>query len=424
MLIFRPPIYMILMSLLIRNIRTLVHTEAKPAIKIAGKKMAEMESADNAYLFISNGLIKSFGSMAELPENLSADKMIDATGRCVFPSWVDSHTHIVFAGSREMEFAERIKGTSYEEIAKRGGGIMNSARKLRQASEEELYDSASERLNDIIKTGTGTVEIKSGYGLTLESELKMLRVIRRLKENSPLAIKATFLGAHAIPEEFKNRKDQYIDFLISTVLPSVASEGLADYCDIFCERNYFTPDDALKLFEAAASYNIKPKVHAEQLSHSGGIAAGIKAGAVSVDHLEYADESDIDAILNSETIPVLLPGAQLFLGLPAPPARKMIDSGLAVALSSDYNPGSCPSGNMNQMVSLACILYGMTPEEAIVAATTNSACAIELSETTGSIAVGKIANLFITRPIPSYSFLPYSFGSNLIDKTILNGKEI
>ena len=351
------------------------------------------------------------------------DTILDAKNRHVFPSWCDSHTHIVYAGSRELEFVDRINGLSYEAIFERGGGILNSANNLRSASEDELFEQAMVRVEEIISLGTGAVEIKSGYGLSVESELKILRVIKRIRENSALTVKSTFLGAHAVPNEFKGNKDGYLKMLIDELLPEIANQKLADYCDIFCEQNYFSPADAIRLFEASNKHGIIPKVHAEQLSHSGGIQAGIRSGAISVDHLEYINDADIELLLKSETMPVILPGAQFFLSLQKPPVRKMIGAGLPVAISSDFNPGSCPSGNMNQMISLACILYKMTPEEAIIASTSNSAFAMGLSQSHGSIAKGKKANLFITKEIPSYNFIPYAFGSVLIDEVILNGKK-
>ena len=389
--------------------------------------MSALLNIENAFLFIEDGLIHSFGSstlenLKNIRDNHSMIDEIDATGKLVFPSWCDAHTHVVYAGSRELEFVDRINGLSYEEIANRGGGIINSAQKLRKATEDELFEESSLRLNEMLRHGTGAVEIKSGYGLDLESELKMLRVIQRLKEKSSLTIKATFLGAHAVPTEFKGNKDGYLNLIINEMLPAIEAERLAEYCDIFCEKNYFTKEDTLRLFEAAVKRGLTPKVHAEQLSHSGGIEAGVEMEAISVDHLEFANDNDITLLKNSNTMPVLLPGAQFFLGLQNPPARKMISSGLPVAISSDYNPGSCPSGNMNQMVSLASIMYKMTPEESIIAATTNSAYAMGISHSHGSIAAGKTANVFITRPAPSYSYIPYSFGFNPVEQVILNGK--
>lgn len=390
--------------------------------------MAAIQTIDNAFVHCKDDKISSFGKM-DSPQFLQLDRTeiettIDATGKHVFPSWCDSHTHIVYAGNREQEFVDRIKGLSYEEIFSRGGGILNSANKLRLATEEELYVQAMVRINEIISQGTGCVEIKSGYGLTMESELKMLRVIKHIKETVPIDVKATFLGAHAVPSEYKGNKAGYLKLLIDEMLPAIASEKLADYCDIFCEQNYFTAEEAIQLFEASNKYGLIPKVHAEQLSHSGGIQAGVKSGAISVDHLEFINVNDIAALKNSNTMPVILPGAQFFLSLQKPAVRQMIDAGLPVAISSDFNPGSCPSGNMNQMISLACILYKMTPEEAIIASTTNSAYAMGLSKSHGSIAVGKKANMFVTKEIPSYNFIPYSFGSVLIDTIVLNGKKI
>lgn len=416
------------MSLLIKNIRTLVHTESEIHLKYSGAEMAAIQTIDNAFVHCKDDKISSFGKM-DSPQFHQLDRTeiettIDATGKHVFPSWCDSHTHIVYAGNREQEFVDRIKGLSYEEIFSRGGGILNSANKLRLATEEELYVQAMVRINEIISQGTGCVEIKSGYGLTMESELKMLRVIKHIKETVPIDVKATFLGAHAVPSEYKGNKAGYLKLLIDEMLPAIASEKLADYCDIFCEQNYFTAEEAIQLFEASNKYGLIPKVHAEQLSHSGGIQAGVKSGAISVDHLEFINVNDIAALKSSNTMPVILPGAQFFLSLQKPAVRQMIDAGLPVAISSDFNPGSCPSGNMNQMISLACILYKMTPEEAIIASTTNSAYAMGLSKSHGSIAVGKKANMFVTKEIPSYNFIPYSFGSVLIDTIVLNGKKI
>lgn len=416
------------MSLLIKNIRTLVHTESEIHLKYSGAEMAAIQTIDNAFVHCKDDKISSFGKM-DSPQFLQLDRTeiettIDATGKHVFPSWCDSHTHIVYAGNREQEFVDRIKGLTYEEIFSRGGGILNSANKLRLATEEELYVQAMVRINEIISQGTGCVEIKSGYGLTLESELKMLRVIKHIKETVPIDVKATFLGAHAVPSEYKGNKAGYLKLLIDEMLPAIASEKLADYCDIFCEQNYFTSEEAIQLFEASNKYGLIPKVHAEQLSHSGGIQAGVKSGAISVDHLEFINVNDIATLKSSNTMPVILPGAQFFLSLQKPAVRQMIDAGLPVAISSDFNPGSCPSGNMNQMISLACILYKMTPEEAIIASTTNSAYAMGLSKSHGSIAVGKKANMFVTKEIPSYNFIPYSFGSVLIDTIVLNGKKI
>lgn len=398
--------------------------EERPRLKICGSDMAKLSTLKDAWLALEGGLIVDFGEMKNFPgiSDWSNLQVIDAGGKMVFPCWCDSHTHLVFAGSREGEFVDRINGLSYEEIAHRGGGILNSSKRLQAASEEELLQSALNRLNEIKMMGTGAVEIKSGYGLALEAELKMLRVIKKLKEISPLTIKSTFLGAHAFPLEFKNNRQKYIDIILNEMLPLAAEENLADYCDVFCERNYFTAEDTVEILTAAAKYGLKGKVHAEQLSHSGGIKAGVQCNALSVDHLEFADENDMEILKNSATMPTVLPGAQFFLGLQNPPAKKMMEAGLPLAIASDYNPGSCPSGNMNFMISLACINYKMTPEEAINAATINSAYAMDLGRTHGSIAIGKKANIFITKEIPSYSFLPYSFATNVVETVILNGK--
>ena len=409
------------------NIKTLVGFSRSPVSNLKGKEMGKLECLENVSLFIHRGEINTimeadnFPLLGELGDREQCT-LIDAKGKMVFPTWCDSHTHLVYAGSRENEFVDRIKGLSYEDIAKRGGGILNSAKLLEKASEQELFNSASLRLEEIMRTGTGAVEIKSGYGLSMESELKMLRVIKRLKEQSPLTIKATFLGAHAVPEKYKNNKQGYINLVCDEMMPAIANEGLADYCDVFCENNYFKKEETMNILNTAKKHGMKAKVHAEQLSHSGGIEAGVSCNAVSVDHLEYITDNDISLLKDSNTMPTILPGAAFFLGLPNPPVRKMIDAGLPVAIASDYNPGSSPSGNMNTMISIACIQYKMTPEEAINAATINSAYAMDLSQTHGRITPGTPANVFITKEIPSYSYLPYSFGSNLVETVILNGK--
>ncbi|MEO5642175.1 MAG: imidazolonepropionase [Bacteroidia bacterium] len=413
-------------KLLIKNIRTLVQARETAPASVSGKSMRELPSVNDAWLAVEDGVIADFGTMDDWPgiTDWSELEVIDANEGMVLPAWCDSHTHLVYAASREEEFSDRIRGLSYEEIALRGGGILNSANKLRAASEDELFESAAARLDEVIRLGTGAIEIKSGYGLDVESELKMLRVIQRLKERGPIAIKSTFLGAHAVPAEFKNNKDGYIKLLIEELMPAIANEKLADYCDIFCERNYFTEEDSIRILEAGNKHGMIAKVHANQLSNSGGVQAGVKTGAISVDHLEFLGEEEINLLLHSKTMPTLLPGAQFFLGLPFPPARQMIDAGLPVAVASDYNPGSCPSGNMNQMISLLCINYKMTPEEAINAATINSAYAMGLSMSHGSITPGKKANLIITKPVSSLAFLPYSFGSNLIENVIINGVKV
>ena len=392
--------------------------------KISGVGMKALPCIQDAWLAIEDGKIAAFGEMKDFPgiSDWNHLTIIDATDKLVFPSWCDSHTHLVYAGSREKEFVDRINGLSYEEIAKRGGGILNSAKRLQTSSEEELIENALERLNEITMHGTGAVEIKSGYGLTLQDELKMLRVIKKLKSLSALTIKATFLGAHAVPAGIT--KEAYMATLLNEMIPQVVEEKLADYCDVFCEKNYFTKEEAIKILLQAKKYGLKAKVHAEQLSHSGGIEAGVECDAISVDHLEFVNDNDIILLKKSETMATILPGAQWFLQLQNPPVRKMIDAGLPIAIASDYNPGSSPSGNMNFMTSIACIQYKLTPEEAINASTLNSAYAMGLGLTHGSITVGKEANLFITKEISDYSFIPYSFANNLIDTVVVGGKII
>jgi imidazolonepropionase len=414
------------MKLLLKNIKVLVQTEDKPRQKVCGEDMKTLSCISNAWLAIENDLIAGFGSMDDW-EGISdwTDlQVLDVTDKLVLPCWCDSHTHLIYAASREGEFTDRIKGLSYEEIAARGGGILNSVTKLRNASEEELVQGALLRLKEITSQGTGAVEIKSGYGLNLEAELKMLRVIKQLKALSPLTIKSTFLGAHAVPAEYKGRKEDYIRYLTEEMMPSIAEEKLADYCDVFCERNYFSPEETIHILETGKKYGMTPKVHAEQMSNSGGVIAGVQCGAISVDHLEYVGDAEIKALQNSVTMPTILPGAAFFLSLPHPPARQMIDAGLPLAVASDFNPGTSPSGNMNGMISICCIQYKMTPEEAIHAATINSAYAMGLSHSHGSIAIGKKANIFITKEIPGYAYIPYAFGSNLVETVILNGKII
>lgn len=416
-------------SLLIKNIQELVQVEYEPKKWVAGADMGKIETIKNAYLMISNGLISGFGSMGQLEiETLQKGEnnlqQIDATGKMVFPSFCDSHTHLVYPASREIEYIDKIKGLSYEEIAKRGGGILNSARLMQEITEEELVASAMERLDEIIRHGTGAVEIKSGYGLTTDTELKMLRVIRRLKALSPLTIKSTFLGAHAVPAEYKGRQTEYVDLIINEMIPMVASEDLADYIDVFCDRGFFTVEDTDRILNAGMKYGLRPKIHANELDYSGGIQVGVKYNSLSVDHLEYTGDAEIAALLGSETMPTILPGAAFFLNMPYAPARKMIGAGLPVAMASDFNPGSSPSGNMQLILAMASILYRMTPEEGINATTINTAYAMDLSEELGSIAVGKRANVFITKPIPTYQFMPYYYGHNKVETAILNGKVI
>lgn len=407
-------------ALLLRNIRALYQAETERRALVKGAEMAHLPVVHNAYLLIENERIAAFGPMSECPEH--SDSVIDADGRLVLPSWCDSHTHIVFAATREEEFVDRIRGLTYEEIAARGGGILNSARKLQAASEDDLFESAWQRLMEIIGMGTGAVEVKSGYGLTLESELKMLRVVRRLKEISPVPIKATFLGAHAIPMEFKEHRQTYIDLVINEMLPLVAGEGLADYCDVFCDKGFYTPEETEQILQAGWKWGLKPKIHANELGLTGGVQVGVANRAISVDHLEHTGPDEIAALLNSDTLPALLPGCAFFLGIPFAPAREMIDAGLPVVLASDYNPGSCPSGSMPFVVSLACAKMKMLPEEAINAATLNGARAMELEQDYGTLAVGKIANLFITRPMMSLAGLPYAFGSKVVEQVVLRGR--
>ncbi len=407
-------------NLLIRNIKTLVQAEMQPRVLVQGADMAVLPVLQDAYLLLENDRIAAFGPMSECPER--ADETLDATGRMVFPSWCDSHTHIVFAATREEEFVDRIRGLSYEEIAQRGGGILNSAQRLRQTSEEVLFEAAWYRLQEVIGYGTGAIEIKSGYGLSLESELKMLRVIRRLKEVSPIPIKATFLGAHAIPAEYKHRRQEYVNLVVEQMIPQVAELGLADYCDVFCDRGFFSMEETARILQAGWAHGLKPKIHANELDFSGGVQVGVANRAISVDHLECAGDAEIEALRGSQTLPTLLPGCAFFLGIPYAPARKMIDAGLPVVLATDYNPGSAPSGRMSLVVSLACIKMKMLPEEAINAATINGARAMELEADYGSIAIGKKANLFISKPLASVAQLPYSFGSDPVDTVILNGR--
>ncbi len=406
------------MSILIKNIKTLVGVEYSPKRILRGAEMKQLQTINDAFVLVENGIIKDFGEMNAAPER--ADELIDATGKFVFPSWCDSHTHLVYAAPRESEFVDKIKGLSYEEIAAKGGGILNSAKRLNGKSEEELFDSAWQRLEEIKIQGTGAVEIKSGYGLSYEGELKMLRVIRSLKEKSKLTIKSTFLGAHAFPMEYKQNHEGYIELLLEKLLPQIADEGLADFIDVFCEQNYFSAAETDRILEAGVRYGLKPKVHVNQFNIIGGVQASVKYGALSVDHLEHLSDEDILTLKNSETIPVALPGCSFFLQIPYTPARRIIDAGLPLALASDYNPGSTPSGNMSFVVSLACIQMKMLPEEAINAATINAAYAMGVENELGSICKRKKANLFITKPMHSLAYLPYSFGSNLVERVMVS----
>jgi imidazolonepropionase len=409
-------------DILITNIKGLVQVRQSTPGFLAGVAMAELPVIPSAYLIIDKGIIKGYGPMNTLPSDSKADQTIDATGRFVFPSFVDSHTHLVFAASREEEFVMKIKGATYEEIAAKGGGILNSAKKLQQRSEDELFERTLQRANEIMLGGTGAVEIKSGYGLTVEDELKMLRVARRIGKETPLCVKTTFLGAHAVPKEMK--KEEYIRLVLEEMIPAVSEENLADYIDVFCEQGFFTVDETETIVERGKKFGMKPRIHANQLHRSGGVQVGVKTGAISVDHLENIGDEEIELLKGTTTMPTALPGAAFFLNLPFPPARQMMTAGLPLAIASDYNPGSAPSGNMSLMISLACVKMRMTPEEAINAATLNTAYALEILDTHGSITTGKVANVFITKPIPSLDFFPYSFGANLVDQIILNGKII
>jgi imidazolonepropionase len=406
--------------MLIKNIKSIIQSrEDSPVLK--GKSLQELPSIDNAWIQLKNDRILDFGSMDSCPPE-SDIEVIDAKGKFVLPSWVDSHTHLVFAAPREEEFVMRLRGKSYQEIAAAGGGILNSAKKLQETSEEALFESAKKRLDEVIKMGTGAIEIKSGYGLTVEAELKMLRVIKRLKEFSPIPIKATFLGAHAFPGEYKENHQAYIDLIVNEMLPQIAEENLADYIDAFCEKVAFSVEETRQIIEAGAKHGLKAKVHTNQFNCMGGIELCVENNALSVDHLEVINDKEVEALKNSSTLATLLPSAPFFLSDPYQPARKMIDAGIPVTLASDYNPGSTPSGNMNFVVALACIKLKMTPEEAINAATLNAAHALEIGEEFGSIQKGKKANLIITKEIPSIGYIPYAFGSNHIDQVIVNGK--
>ncbi|MDX6746416.1 imidazolonepropionase [Polaribacter sp. PL03] len=410
------------MNVLFINIKELIQVREKAVDFLSGKEMNILPTIKNAFLLVENGLIADYGLMKNCPK--TTFKTIDATGRMILPSWCDSHTHLVYAGNRESEFVDRIKGFSYKEIAENGGGILNSAKKLQQTSEEDLYNQSKVRLEEIIQLGTGAVEIKSGYGLTKDAELKILRVIRRLKQNYPIEIKATFLGAHAVPAEYKNNKSAYLQMLINDILTTIQKENLADFIDIFCETGYFSVNDTHQILEAGKKYGLQGKIHVNQFTTIGGIQVGIKHNVLSVDHLEEMRTEDIDALKNTKTMPVALPSCSYFLNIPYTPARKMIDAGLPLALATDYNPGSTPSGNMNFVVATACIKMKMTPEEAINAATINGAYAMNLQEKVGTITKGKLANLILTKEINSYNFIPYSFGNHQIEKVFLKGEEI
>ncbi len=411
------------MKTIIKNIAEIIQTEKKARKWVAGKEMKKIQNIKNGFIEIENGIITKIGNMQQWKgiENWNNTSIIDANGGMVFPSYCDSHTHLVFNNTREQEFIDRINGLSYQEIAKKGGGILNSAKSLNKTSEDKLYEKARNRINNLIQMGTGAIEIKSGYGLTLEGEIKMLKVIKRLKEETEVTIKSTFLGAHALPIKFKNNKQKYIDLIINEMLPLIAKEKLADYIDVFCEKNYFTVNDTKQILEAANKFNIRGKTHVNQFNSIGGVRASVEMGALSVDHLEEMQDDDYKALANSQCMPTILPSCSFFLSIPYGPARKIIDKGMPLALASDYNPGSSPSGNMNFVSSLGCIKLNMNPEEVINATTINSAYAMGLEKSVGSICIGKKANMFITKKIPSYSYLHYNFGSKIIEKVILNG---
>lgn len=411
------------MQTLIINIKELLQIREASICKISGNNMSILPTIKEAYLLIEDEQIVAFGLMKDCPK-IKVDEVIDATGKIVMPSWCDSHTHLVYAGNREHEFVDRINGLTYEEIANRGGGILNSAQKLNETSEEEIYNQSKKRLEEIIQQGTGAVEIKSGYGLTVDGEVKMLRVIKKLAYHYPIAIKASFLGAHAFPQAYKENHSGYIDLIINEMLPKIAAENLADYIDAFLETGYFSREETERIMVAGAQYGLRSKIHVNQFTAINGIASCVKYNALSVDHLEIVTKEDLEALKSSDTIPVALPSCSYFIGIPYTPARQIMDAGLPLALASDFNPGTSPSGNMNFVVATACIKMKITPEEAINAATLNGAYAMGLSDTHGSITVGKVANLIITKPLNSYYEIPYAFGSNLIDKVLLNGKVI
>ena len=409
--------------MLVKNIGTIVGIDESGRTRVSGKAMGEITMLENAWLLTDGTRIKDYGTMDSIPAE-GGYEVIDARNGWLFPSFCDSHTHIVYAGSREQEFLDKINGLSYEEIAKRGGGILNSADRLHDTTEDELYRQAMERIDEIVAMGTGLVEIKSGYGLTLEDELKILRVIRRIRETAPLEVRATFLGAHAVGRAYKGRQSEYVEHVCNDMIPAVAKESLADYVDVFCDRGFFTPEETARIIETGARYGLRAKIHANELAVSGGVEVGVAHKALSVDHLESMGDEQIEALRGSETMPTMLPGCAFFLGITYPPARKMIDAGLAVALASDFNPGTAPSGNMRFVVSLASIKMKMTPAEALNAATLNSACAMGESKEFGSITRGKMANFYITKPLPSLAFMPYAHQTPVIERVVLKGKVV
>lgn len=413
------------MKLLVTNIAFLAGIQPTDKLRLEGKEMARLETIANAFLYVEDGRIHSYGAMSDLPTcNFPSDvQQIDAKGGSVLPSWCDSHTHIVFAGSREQEFVDKIRGLSYAEIAKRGGGILNSADKLHEMSEDELYQQAMRRVDEVIRKGTGCIEIKSGYGLNTADELKMLRVIKRIKETTPLKVVATFLGAHAVSREYAGRQSEYVDLVIREMIPAVAKENLAEYIDVFCDTGFFTPEETARILEAGAKYGMRGKIHADELASSGGVEVGVRCNALSVDHLESMTAETIETLRGSETMPTALPGTSFFLNMPFALGRKVIDEGLPLAVASDYNPGSTPSGDMKFVISLACIKMRLLPAEAINAGTMNSAYAMGLSKDYGSITKGKVANFYITKPIPSVDFIPYAYTTPIVDRIFLRGEE-
>jgi imidazolonepropionase len=410
------------MKTLLKNIKELIQVEDNPKLMVCGKDMSNLQTIKDAFLLIEDDKILDFGTMSSLKED-NCDKVIDVGNRLIFPSFCDSHTHLVYSGSREIEYIDKIKGLSYEEIAKRGGGILNSAKRLRETSEQELYEDAQKRLDEIIRMGTGAVEIKSGYGLDTQSELKMLRVIKKLKENSPLTIKANFLAAHAVPMEYRGRQKDYVDLIINEMIPLVAKDNLAEFIDVFCDKGFFTVEETDRILTQGIKHGMIAKIHANELDFSGGVQVAVKHNALSCDHLEFIGKEEIDSLLNSKTMPTVLPGAAFFLNMRLSPVRTMMDAGLPIAMASDFNPGSSPSGNMQTIVSFACVNYRMTPQEAFNATTINSAYAMGISQTHGSIARGKKANFYITKEIPNLEYMPYYYGTNKVDRVFLNGKE-
>lgn len=407
---------------LYKHIRQLIQVRDEHVERVCGREMCHLPCIDNAYLLVENGLISSYGPMSECPE-INFDQVVDLSNRMVLPTWVDAHTHIVFAGHREQEFVDRINGLTYEEIATRGGGILNSAKKLELTSEAELFDASRKRIEEVIRLGTGAIEIKSGYGLSELGELKMLRVIQSLKAHFDIPIKATFLGAHAFPEKYKTSQDDYVTLICESMLPKIVHEDLADYIDVFCEKGYFNLEQTERIIQAGAKYGLRSKIHVNQFNAIGGVALGVRYNALSLDHLEELTNEDIKCLQGSSTMPVALPACSFFLSIPYTPARRLIDAGLPLALSSDYNPGSSPTGNMNFVVSTACIKMKMTPEEVINAATINAAYAMGLGEVVGSISPGKKANFIVTKEVPSLAYLPYNFGGNNIESVYINGKK-